>query len=169
MKMTPVYIILSILLLACSEKDISPITVQTPIDLMQLTESENDKNLAAITAVSVSGDAMNYNFSVTILSPDTGCDQYADWWEVFKPDGTLVYRRVLLHSHVSEQPFTRSGGSVAINADEEVIVRAHMNNLGYGTQVMRGTVTDGFTIEALDASYAAELETVEPLPTDCAF
>lgn len=124
---------------------------------------------AKVTAVSSSGSADNYNFSVTIASPDTGCDQYADWWEIMSPDGTLLYRRILAHSHVDEQPFTRSGGPVRIGPDTEVIVRAHMNNLGYGRQVMRGSASGGFEEVTLETTFAAALETTEPLPGDCAF
>jgi len=41
----------------------------------------NEEEQAIVTAVSVSGSENSYNFSVTIQSPDTGCDQYADWWD----------------------------------------------------------------------------------------
>ena len=124
---------------------------------------------ATITALSFTGEANNYNFSVTIESPDTGCDQYADWWEVFKQDGTLVYRRILGHSHVDEQPFTRSGGTVDVGPDEFIYVRAHMNNLGYGTAVFSGTLTEGLKAADLETSFATDLETQDPLPTSCAF
>jgi len=106
---------------------------------------------------------------VTIESPDTGCNQYADWWDVFRPDGTLVYRRILTHSHVDEQPFTRSGGPVNATSDEQLVVRAHMNNLGFGTQVFTGSVDLGFAPREFEDELADNLETVEPLPTACAF
>ena len=67
--------------------------------------------------VSVSGSAQSYTFSVTLRSSDTGCDHYADWWEVLSSDGELIYRRVLLHSHVDEQPFTRSGTLIDVQED----------------------------------------------------
>ncbi len=124
---------------------------------------------AAITAVNFTGEPDNYTFIVTIESPDTGCNQYADWWEVFNADGRLIYRRVLAHSHVDEQPFTRSGGPVNIEANETIFVRAHMNNSGYGDQVFTGSIDQGFTQDSLDASFAANLETTEPLPDGCAF
>jgi len=127
------------------------------------------EELPKITAVECTGGPNNYTLSVTISSPDTGCDQYADWWEVFTPDSSLIYRRILAHSHVNEQPFTRSGGPVNVGPNELIYVRAHMNNLGYGTQVFSGNVKDGLVLDSLATSFAADLETMEPLPEDCAF
>lgn len=149
-----------ILLIGCMNTDDQP-DDETP-DNMETT-------LAKVTAVTVSGNLGSYTFNVTIESPDTGCDQYADWWEVFNPSGDLLYRRILAHSHVDEQPFTRSGGPVPIMANTAVIVRAHMNNLSYGTQVFRGTVSGGFEVDSLSNNFAILLETTEPLPTNCAF
>lgn len=126
-------------------------------------------NTAAITAVSTSGEPGDYMFSVTISSPDTGCEQFADWWEVSTADGTLLYRRILTHSHVDEQPFTRTGGPVAVLADDTIIVRAHMNNLGYGAQVFTGSISQGLDAQSLDIESAIDLSTLEPLPTGCAF
>ncbi len=124
---------------------------------------------AIIQNVPVSGEAGGYSFSVTVKSPDTGCDQYADWWEVVGADGQLHYRGVLRHSHVNEQPFTRSGGPVPIRANTEVYVRAHMNNSGYGEVVYTGSVEEGFARDTLDAGFAAEVADQEPLPEGCAF
>lgn len=132
---------------------------------------DNGSNLSAasVTAVSTSGASGNFTFSVTIESPDTGCEQYADWWEVLTADGNLIYRRILAHSHVNEQPFTRSGGPVAVSADDAVIVRAHMNNAGYGERVFTGSVTEGLTQETLNPSFAEGVAVVDPLPGGCAF
>ncbi|MGF1460405.1 MAG: hypothetical protein ACFBSG_15440 [Leptolyngbyaceae cyanobacterium] len=110
-----------------------------------------------------------YTFRVTIASADTGCDQYANWWEVITADGDLLYRRILAHSHVDEQPFERSGDPVAIAADQSVIVRAHMEPDGYSSQAMKGTVADGFEPTALPEGFTADLATVAPQPNDCAF
>jgi len=123
----------------------------------------------SVTSVLVSGPEHEYTFSVTIKSTDTGCEQYADWWEVLDTEGNLIYRRVLAHSHVNEQPFTRSGGKVAISGDRQVYVRGHMNNSGYGSAVIKGSVNTGFSPDSLDISFAGDLEHSEPLPEDCAF
>lgn len=125
--------------------------------------------VADVTAVRVTGDAGAYQFVVEISSPDTGCEQFADWWEVVTEDGELLHRRILLHSHVTEQPFTRSGGPVDADGETVLIVRAHMSNGGYGGQAYRGTVNGGFEPVALPAGFAAELETSPPLPEGCAF
>ena len=128
-----------------------------------------DSNSASVTAVNYTGESGDYIFSVTVESPDLGCEQYADWWEVLATDETLIYRRILTHSHINEQPFTRSGGPVNVSSDEEIIVRAHMNNLGYGTQVFKGSIEQGFTNSLVDSGLATELEDTQPLPESCAF
>jgi len=116
------------------------------------------------------GSAQAYTFEVTLRSPDTGCEQYANWWEVVRPDGTLVYRRILAHSHPGEQPFARSGGPVAIAADDEVIVRGHMHPGGYGGAAFRGSAAGGFAVDvSVGASFAADLASAEPQSTGCAF
>jgi len=129
----------------------------------------NIEDLAKVTNVICTGQPNNYTFNVTVESPDTGCDQYADWWEVLTVDGELVYRRILLHSHVDEQPFTRSGGIVNVGADDSIYVRAHMNNLRYGSQVFSGTLRSGLELDSLSIDFASELVTEEPLPVGCAF
>ncbi len=131
--------------------------------------SGNNGILAEIVSVSVAGEENGYTFSVGIKSPDTGCNQYADWWEVISEEGSLLYRRILAHSHVNEQPFVRSGGPVNITKDQTVYIRAHMNTSGYGETIFRGNVTGGFTKNTLEKTFASQLETEEPLPSGCAF
>lgn len=125
--------------------------------------------VADVINVAVSGSTNNYTFNVTIESPDTGCQQYANWWEVISLSGQLIYRRVLGHSHITEQPFTRSGGPVNIAANETIIVRAWMHPTGYGGEAWQGNVTNGFTSISLSADFAAGLSTQPPLPTSCPF
>ena len=131
--------------------------------------AEPSGSLADVVSVEVTGDSGAYRFHVGVRSPDTGCDRYADWWEVIGEDGALIYRRVLLHSHVGEQPFERSGGPVPIEADAVVYVRAHMHPGGYGGAAFRGSVRAGFELAELPAGFVAGLAEEEPLPEGCAF
>jgi hypothetical protein len=124
---------------------------------------------ADILSVEVSGTPGSYHFSVGILSPDSGCEQYADWWEVLSEDGKLIYRRILLHSHVNEQPFSRSGGPIGIDPATVVIVRAHMNPAGYEGVSMKGSVNSGFSPADLPPDFAPGVEQEPPLPTGCNF
>jgi hypothetical protein len=124
---------------------------------------------AEVTEVTASGSPGAYSFSVIVSSPDTGCKQYTDWWEVISQSGGLLYRRTLLHSHVDEQPFTRSGGPVEIQADDVVIVRAHMNSSGYGNDAIKGTVDKGFAPLTLPVDFAADMELLTPQPPSCGF
>ncbi|MFK7937494.1 MAG: hypothetical protein AB8G22_28520 [Saprospiraceae bacterium] len=151
------------LLFACNSADEMP-TIEPEID----PEMENT-NLAAITNVSFTQNGDTYNFSVEITSPDEGCNQYADWWEVVNLDGDLIYRRVLGHSHVNEQPFTRSGGPVRVTETQEVWVRVHMNNTGYSMQGYQGSIANGFQASEIEEGFASDLASVEPLPDGCAF
>ena len=125
--------------------------------------------VADLVSVAVTGEPGNYTFAVTISSADTGCEQYADWWEVVDAEtGDLIYRRILAHSHITEQPFTRSGGPVAIEPGQAIVIRAHMGGLEshYGGQALGGSVDSDFQpiVDTLPG-----LENVEPLPQGCAF
>jgi hypothetical protein len=128
-----------------------------------------DDNKAEVISVEVTGEEGKYYFSVGIKSPDQGCDQYADWWEVISEDGELLYRRILGHSHVNEQPFVRSGGPVPVKKDQIVYVRAHMNTSKYGDKVSKGNVNEGFIRSTLESEFANHLERTQPLPNGCAF
>ena len=123
---------------------------------------------ADVLRVAAQGRPGAWQLAVTVRSPDRGCDHYADWWEVMSPDGRLLFRRVLMHSHPTEQPFTRPGGPVAIAADETVIVRAHFHPTGYGGAALRGSVAKGFEAwPDMPDGFASALAGEEPLPTAC--
>jgi hypothetical protein len=100
-------------------------------------------SFADVLSVRVTGNPGGYQFGVEITSPDTGCEQYADWWEVISEDGELLYRRILLHSHVNEQPFVRSGGPMEIQANSIVYIRAHMSTAGYAGRLLRDRSSPG--------------------------
>jgi len=151
---------LNVLIISCSSNSIND-TKNSP------TGTNNDT--AKIVSVKTSGSENKYNFSVGISSPDKGCKQYANWWEVVTTDGELIYRRILAHSHVDEQPFTRSGGDVNIKEDQIVIVRVHMNNSSFSPLGFKGSVSGGFSEFRTEDSFAGELATMAPLPSGCAF
>ncbi len=155
-------LLISLLLLFACDKEKSDTSEMPDI-------SASDSLLAEVIQVNVSGTEDNYQFSVTIRSPDLGCEQYANWWEVVTPGGALLYRRVLGHSHVTEQPFTRSGGPVKIKSQDSVFIRAHMHPHGYGTQAMTGTVLNGWKEIQVDTSFGSDLANQEPLPGPCPF
>jgi hypothetical protein len=139
-----------------------------------------ERPYANVVGVAVTGEEGAYSFAVTVESADIDCTQYADWWEVLTDSGTLIYRRILEHSHTDENgttdadapgnTFTRSGGPVDVAGDEVVVVRAHMSNEGYNGAAFSGTAGDGF-VEAvdIDSDFAPEVESEEPLPTECLF
>jgi len=158
-------LLFALLIAACSSSLTEP---QAPIE-MEEEIIPNRSEEAVVSGVSISGNAGSYTFNVELTSPDTGCEQYADWWEVIDEDGKLIHRRVLGHSHVGEQPFVRSGSRINLTADAFVYVRGHMNNSGYGTVVYAGSVTDGFKEAILSADFAKELEDDRPQPPNCAF
>lgn len=158
-KKLPLIFLIFILLISCGSSSETS-SIQPPN-----TTSEK----ASIVSVSNSGDENAYIFNVGVLSPDKGCNQYANWWEVLTENGNLIYRRILGHSHVNEQPFTRSGGSVNIAKDQVVIVRAHMNTSGYGTKTFKGSVAGGFVSFETDKEFANDLAIQKPLPSGCAF
>ncbi len=132
---------------------------------------DTSKDFAVVLSVSATGSARNYTFNVELKSPDTGCDQYANWWEVLSEDGKLIYRRILAHSHVNEQPFQRSGGSVNATEDQTLIIRAHMHpgGYGYGKIAMKGSIKAGFKVFDIPKGFAADVEKQAPQPTGCAF
>lgn len=146
-------------------------TDSSAVDSSAIDASPQDSQVSAgVMNVTVSQESdTSYRFSVTIQSPDEGCDRYANWWEVITEDGELIYRRILAHSHVDEQPFTRSGGPVAKAADQTVIVRSHMHPTGYHTQAMEGSFAEGFNTITLPSDFANELAQMPPLPSGCTF
>jgi hypothetical protein len=75
----------------------------------------------------------------------------------------------LAHSHVDEQPFLRSGGPIVIDANQEVVVRAHMSATGYGGIVLRGSASGGFGPDVAAAEFATDVERIDPQPPPCAF
>ena len=81
--------------------------------------------------------AGTYDFDVTVKSVDKGWEHYADAFEILAPDGSLLGRRVLLHPHEDEQPFTRELYGVKVPAGvTRVTVRARHKPMGYDGKSM---------------------------------
>lgn len=77
-------------------------------------------------------DADTWTFAVTVRHDDRDPDHWADRWRVRSVDGRELGRRVLLHSHVGEQPFMRDE-RVRIPRDvRTVVVEAHDKVHGLG-------------------------------------
>lgn len=85
-----------------------------------------------VDATAIQQGEGTWRFDVTVRHDDTGWQDYADAWEVVAEDGRVLGKRVLLHPHVNEQPFTRSLSGVAIPVGtKQVLIRAHDNVEGY--------------------------------------
>ncbi len=77
-----------------------------------------------------------WRFAVTVQHADRDPDHWADWWRVRTPDGRELGRRVLLHSHVDEQPFIRDE-IVRVPANVRlVVVEAHDKIHGLGGRTL---------------------------------
>ena len=79
-----------------------------------------------------------YDFDVTVKSVDRGWDYFADAFEVLDPDGKVLGRRILLHPHETEQPFTRDLYGVAIPSGvTQVTLRARHKPKGYDGMTLK--------------------------------
>ncbi len=158
----PVFILaITFFLTSCASKIVNEDPSENKPDI------KDHADLANVVSVSVSGEENGFQFSVGLRSPDEDCDQYANWWEVVSLDGELLYRRILTHSHPTEQPFVRTGGPVEILETEAVVIRGHMHPGGYGGVAYQGSVATGFQAVEKPASFASKLSESEPLPTVC--
>ena len=146
---------------------IALLALATAACAVQAGEAPKDAR-ADVVAVKARGQSGAYQFAVTLRSPDESCEQYANWWEVVREDGSLAYRRILRHSHPTEQPFTRPGGPVPVKRDEVVVIRGHLHPAGYGGVAFRGSVAGGFARwEDGPVDFAAGLDEKKPLPSGC--
>lgn len=133
------------------------------------TGSQTESIRADVIKVTAEKSGAGYRFNVTLKSNETGCAQYADWWEVLDSKGTLLYRRILFHSHPDDQPFTRSGGAVHLDPDQTLYVRGHMNRLGYIGDIFTGSIAKGFKKAEKVPHFPESIERENPLPSACAF
>ena len=105
----------------------APTTTTTGSSTTVPTEgAEPAGGCADVVGATVESDGNGtFSVSVTVRSPDTGWDKYADFWVVLVDDREVA-RRVLTHPHVDEQPFTRSVQQVALDDNvSTVTIRAN--------------------------------------------
>ncbi len=139
---------------------------------------------AAANGIDYSGQPNNYTLKVQIQSPDTSCDQRADWWEVITPDGQLLARKSIGTLHQDEQPFSDALSPVSITPDQTVLIRAHFrgdyfsgadllvdermggyySKSGYTDQALKGSIAEGFKVVRISENFAHWLEKKDPLP-----
>jgi hypothetical protein len=96
------------------------------------------------------GDA--WTVETTLRHGDTGWEHYADAWRVVDEAGKELGKRVLLHPHENEQPFTRSLNSITIPSDTQIVyVEAHDTVHGWSPQRIRVDLQqvqgDGFEVK----------------------
>jgi hypothetical protein len=115
-----------VVLSACvGDGSMSPSSAESTSTSQAPVNDHNPADCADVVDVVVSAEAGGtYRFDVTVRSPDTGWDKYADLWEVRDPSGRVLGERVLAHPHVEEQPFTRSQSGIEIPAGVTTVVVA---------------------------------------------
>ncbi len=170
------------LLCSCAAKPSSPSPQETfdaPSSSSEDAATQPLPSFAHIVAVQTQQDGDRAVFSVSIESADTGCDRYANWWELLSEDGSLLYRRILGHSHTDENGttdddghgnrFTRSSPSLDMDVDQTIYVRAHMSDVGYNGDIFVGTIGKGFSKASNVSAPGKAVEALPPQPTGCAF
>jgi len=90
-------------------------------------------------------------FSTQVRHNDQGWDHYANSWQVHDLEGNLLSKRVLLHPHDNEQPFTRNQCGIVIPKTlTHVVVSASCEEHGLGGRAvqlnMNKTSGEGFTL-----------------------
>lgn len=78
----------------------------------------------------------SWDVSVTLRHADTGWKHYANIWIVTDMDANGLGRRVLVHPHVNEQPFTRSDSITLPAGMTKVQVRAGDKPNGFNSNIV---------------------------------
>jgi hypothetical protein len=88
-------------------------------------------DIVAVTVQPRAGGTLD--FDVTVSSPYETAQQYADAFRVLSTDGTVLGERILLHDHITEQPFTRELHGVRIPPGVAAVTVQGRDTLnGYG-------------------------------------
>jgi len=145
-----------------TEPTLQPIEEQEEPTTMPADSDSANADVTFVKATETSAGV--WTFAVSVDHPDTGWEDYADGWDVFLPDGTVLklgedspFTRLLLHPHVGERPFTRSQSNIQIPLEiSQVHIRAHDLVDGFGGQEV--------IVDLAASSDASELFEVIRLP-----
>ena len=149
---------------------IKKILMTLSICILSVTACADIKlNSANVIDVDVDGSGGTYNFYVTLRSDETGCNQYANWWEILDEESNLLYRRILIHSHPTDQPFRRGGSSINVLPSQTLYIRAHMNSSGYKGEIFKGSISKGFYRSDDSIKNSSITESLSPQPSGCLF
>lgn len=106
-----------------------------------------------INVAAVQDAPEQWTFNVTVSHADDDKEHWADWWRVRTPDGRELGRRVLLHSHFDEQPFTRDERITIPRGVTIVVVEAHDKVHGVGGKTITVDLSKasgpGYTVKRL--------------------
>jgi hypothetical protein len=120
-----------------------PVVAAAAVALWTAMAAAGKADVVRVEAIQESAE--EWTFAVTVRHADRDPDHWADWWRVRTPGGRELGRRVLLHSHVDEQPFTRDE-RIRIPPDVPVVVvEAHdkVHRLGGATVTVDLRRADG--------------------------
>ena len=122
---------------------------KVPTSVKAISNNKGNADVVFVRAAEQSDGS--WTFDVTVTHPDTGWDNYADGWDVYLEDGTVLkpdtsspFTRLLVHPHVGEQPFTRSQSGIVIpKGVTAVYVRAHDIVDGWGGREVKVDLKSG--------------------------
>ena len=79
-----------------------------------------------------------WSVRVRLQHADEGWQHYADAWRIVTESGQLVGKRILMHPHVDEQPFTRGLNDVRIPDNIRIVyVEARDSKHGWARERIR--------------------------------
>lgn len=106
--------------------------------LMALPLSVASANDVEIVHTEFKKQGDTWSVSTTLRHGDTGWKHYADQWRVVDEKGKELGKRILMHPHENEQPFTRSQSGIKIHSNANTVyVEAHDKVHGWSEKRVR--------------------------------
>lgn len=111
-----------------------------PLVFYSMMSTADDVHIHAATIIHQSQN--EYLVNVTLQHQDTGWEHFADEWRIVDQQGNVLARRVLLHPHVDEQPFTRALSNVKLDDElTTLFIEAHDKQDGWTKQRLKIDLT----------------------------